>query len=316
MLCGMPKALPPSTVQALSPPPGPVFPYAFFQNAAHHPFQPADAAFNLRNAWWLMDAAFLSYCPLDQVETAFRTAGMAAKVQVFSGPSTQCYVASTPEWLVLAFRGTQVDDYWASVTDWLVDARFVPILDGHGHWVHAGFFTALQEVWAEVAACVKTEQRQSRRPLFITGHSLGAALATVAASLCSYDEATFGLSGLYTYGSPRVGDRGFVKSIRVPSWRFRHNSDLVTNVPLGLVFRHVGRLEFIDASGHLHKDLTLEAEMLLGAASPQLSATAADHLQNALTLLGSTMPLPGFLADHAPINYAIRIWNCYEDGGW
>jgi triacylglycerol lipase len=308
----MPKPLPPSTVEALSPPPGTANPYTFFDNVSQHPFQPNDAALNLRNAWWLMDAAFLSYCPLDRIEPAFDASGIHAKVQTFRGPSTQCYVAAAEDWIVLAFRGTQVDDFWSSVIDWAVDARFVPQLDAHGHWVHSGFLTATQEVWPAVEKCIRTEQAKKPRPLWITGHSLGAALATVAASLCSYDQAGFRLTGLYTYGSPRVGDRNFGKSLKAPAWRFRHNSDLVTHVPLGLVFRHVGNLEFIDGSGHFYKDVDESQEMLLGAASLNLSAGTADNLQNILRLAGSGAVLPGFLADHAPVNYATRIWNCYE----
>src|SRR5215212_3101235 len=145
----MPKPLPPSTTAALNPPPGPAFPYEFFENVASYPFKPTVTALDLRNAWWLMDAAFLAYCPPDTAEETFADAGIAVKFRWFSGLSTQCYVASTPEWIVLAFRGTQVDDFWSSVIDWAVDARFVPHRDKHGHWVHRGFFDALNEVWPD-----------------------------------------------------------------------------------------------------------------------------------------------------------------------
>jgi hypothetical protein len=45
-----------------------------------------------------------------------------------------------------------------------------------------------------------------------------------------------------------------------------------------------------------------------------LSPAEAHTMSRLLQMSGGGTPLPGFLADHAPINYAIRIWNCYEAG--
>ena len=312
----MPKPLPPSTTAALSPPSSQAFPYTFFQDVATNPFLPNEGTLKLRNAWWLMDAAFLAYSAAADVSDAFARAGINAQIQPFSGHvSTQCYVASTNDWIVLAFRGTQVDDFWSSVVDWAVDARFVPAHDGHGNWVHAGFLSAIREVWKDVAAHVAQLQRDRARPLWITGHSLGAALATVAANLCSDEPGALGVKGLYTFGSPRVGDRGFCQRIPCPAWRFRNSSDIVTHVPLGVVFRHAGELEFIDGSGAWHPNATLLQETLLEAAGAKLTASDAHNLAGLLRLAGGGAVLPAFLADHAPINYAIRIWNCYEANG-
>src|SRR5581483_1322173 len=197
----MPKPLPPSTVAALSPPASKNFPYTFFEHAEAHPFDANEDRLSLRNAWWLIDAAFLSYSSTSDVQRTF--AGVSADVRPFSGRlSTQCYVAETPAWIVLAFRGTQVDQFWASVVDWSVDARFVPAPDGHGNWVHAGFRDAVAEVWSDVAQHLRQLQAARARPLWITGHSLGAALATLAANLCADEPGQFGLKGLYTFGSP------------------------------------------------------------------------------------------------------------------
>ena len=113
----------------------------------------------------------------------------------------------------------------------------------------------------------------------MTGHSLGAALATVAANLlCADQPGGLGIRGLYTYGSPRVGDNGFGRRITVPVYRFRNNTDLVTHVPLGLVFHHVGRLQFIDSGGSIHSDVGPVDELLLNAGALQLSADQAHNL--------------------------------------
>ena len=143
---------------------------------------------NLRNAWWLCDAALLAYSAEAAVNAAFTKAGIPGDVAHFHGMhSTQAYVMSMPDAIVLAFRGTQVDDFWSSVLDFTVDAQFLPFPDSHGDLVHAGFLAALGEVWPQTVAHLRAEQARQPRPLWITGHSLGAALATLAANLCSDD---------------------------------------------------------------------------------------------------------------------------------
>jgi triacylglycerol lipase len=306
----MPKPLPPATIAVLNPPASAAFPYVFFENAAAHPFRPDDAHFSLVNAWWLMDAAFLAYSAPADIERNFGR--VSASARLFSGAlSTQCCVAETPGWILLALRGTQVDDFWASVVDWSVDARFVPAPDLHGDWVHVGFRDAIAEVWGDVAAHLRGLQAARPRPFWITGHSLGAALATLAANLCSDEPGQFGLKGLYTFGSPRVGDSGFGRRIGCPVWRFKNNSDLVTNVPLGLVFRHVGTTAFIDGGGH-YREIEAADGGLLESIGPQLSVASAHTLGTLIAGATANSSMPGFLADHAPVNYAIRIWNCYE----
>ena len=310
----MPKPLPPATPAALNPPPSAAFPYEFFENVSGAPLRPQDTSLNLQNAWWLMDAAFLSYSAPTTISSTYAKPPLGATVMFFSGPlNTQCYVASNAEWIVLAFRGTQVDDFAPSVIDWSVDAHFLPALDGHGNRVHAGFLDAVRGIWSDVVTYVGALQAEALRPLWVTGHSLGAALATVAANLLCADHADgLGIRGLYTYGSPRTGDGGFGKRITVPVWRFRNNTDLVTHVPIGLVFRHVGQLAFIDGGGVFHRNIGRAQELMLDAGGVHLSAREAHHLAGLMELAGPHAAVPGFLADHAPINYAIRIWNCFE----
>ena len=309
----MQKPLPPQTARSLNPPANVLEPYTFFEAVRDHALQPLDTALNLRNAWWFADAALLAYSQEPDIKTVFQSAGIAADVRYFHGPrSTQAYVLSMPDAIVLAFRGTQVDNFWSSVLDFAIDVQFLPIPDSHGDLVHAGFLHALAEVWSDVVAHLTAEQTRSARPLWITGHSLGAALATLAANLCCED-AVFRLQGLYTFGSPRTGDADFGARIRVPVFRFRNDSDLVPHLPLGLVFRHVGHLQFIDGAGHLHRNLTSAMELMLDPSGYLLTARDVLMMQGMLRSGGAfELPLPGFLADHAPITYSILAWNIYD----
>jgi triacylglycerol lipase len=167
-------------------------------------------------------------------------------------------------------------------------------------------------VWAVVERFVRAEQARLPRPLWITGHSLGAALATLAASRLSGD-GSVRLQGAYTFGSPRVGDGAFGTAIGVPIYRFRNDSDIVPHLPLGLLFRHVGQLQFIDGAGHLHRNLTRSQEVILDPAASMLSVREAMTLRQVVRSSESLeLPLPGILADHAPINYSTLVWNCYD----
>jgi hypothetical protein len=309
----MQKPLPPQTARCLNPPANVVEPYTFFASARDHPLLPLDSGLNLRNAWWLADAALLAYSTDAAVHEAFERAGITGDVVHFHGlHSTQAYVISMADAVVLAFRGTQVDDFWSSVLDFAVDAQVLPVADSHGDLVHAGFLVALGEVWDRVAAQLRAEQAARPRPLWITGHSLGAALAMLAANLCA-DDPSFGLRGVYTFGSPRVGDPGFGAKIHVPVFRFRNDSDLVPHLPPGLIFRHAGRLQFLDGAGRLHHDAAPAMESMLDPGAHLLSARDAVTMQGLIrTSSGFELPLPGFLADHAPINYSVLVWNCYD----
>jgi triacylglycerol lipase len=296
------KVLPPATFKALRPWPLAI-PYKFFDDWHLHRSQPNSPTFTPANAWWLMDAAFLAYAPPEVVVQAFADAEIQADVQPFSGPSTQCYVVSTPEWHVLAFRGTQVDQFWPSVLDWASDFAVVPMQDGQGHWVHRGFSDALDQVWQPVTSYLRTKTAiVPLRPFVITGHSLGAALATLAANRCGSD---FGLTACYTFGSPRVGNRGFGEAIDIPVYRVRNNSDVVTDVPHELLLTHVGQLEFIDNNGHLHQDSRDHVDLVHRLLNTEASLVSS--LKTQLHVPGILVPGP--VADHAPINYAILLWN-------
>src|SRR4026209_2935141 len=75
----MQKSLPRQTARALNPPANVLEPYTFFESVRDHPFQPLDTALNLRNAWWLADAALLAYSSEADVKKAFGSAGIAGE---------------------------------------------------------------------------------------------------------------------------------------------------------------------------------------------------------------------------------------------
>jgi hypothetical protein len=110
--------------------------------------------------------------------------------------------------------------------------------------VHEGFDDAAAAVWNDVKAAL-TAASAAGSPIFITGHSLGAALAVVTAD---HARRELGLASaqVYLYGCPRVGRDDFVaaydSTFGPTTYRLVHGHDIVPTVPPPLLgFHHVGR---------------------------------------------------------------------------
>jgi hypothetical protein len=215
----------------------------------------------------------------------------------YDSGGTQVFIASKQDdkLSVVAFRGTEPED----PSDLFTDANFVftPWADHSGRssgQVHEGFATALQNngILGRVITCLDSMAPSTR--ILLTGHSLGAALATLTASWVP-------TSHLYTFGSSRVGDASFADTMQTVSHiRFVDCCDLVTRVPseeFGYV--HVGSLRYIDRNSQLSE-------------SPSEETINADRLKAAAWYLVRHSFLPGTvfsrdLADHAPINYVSGV---------
>ena len=163
----------------------------------------------------------------------------------FDRRETQGFLVANDTSIILAFRGTEP----AKLADWMTDADAL-LVPGYGGHVHQGFARALEYVWDDITAALQPLLTPSRQ-LFITGHSLGAALATLAAARLA------GPCVVYTFGSPRVGDAAFAQEYDASrTYRYVNNLDVVTRVPSRLMgFTQVGQLRYFDASGHLQTDL-------------------------------------------------------------
>jgi hypothetical protein len=184
-------------------------------------------------------------------------------------------VGATATEIILSFRGTlpidlaDWNDFIESVDDWVHDGEAVLVKVPYAPGlVHQGFSASLETLWASTVAAVR-QLTVTQLPVVVTGHSKGGALATLAAiRLRSEGVAT--PIGVYTYGSPRVGDTPFSTSYNagVSQWRFENNNDLVPHLPpaaqlldfLGEVdsrlsgltayaYLHAGTLEYLGSNG-------------------------------------------------------------------
>jgi len=195
---------------------------------------------------------------------------------------------------LLALRGTQIDRIKDLITDVQVMRVTWPLGTGE---VHSGFAKAALGLWPAIHEWLE-ETARKRISLTITGHSLGAAIATLLALPAKANL-------LVTLGSPRVGDPDFIRSLSTHKnlriARLVDCCDVVTElVPASLGFEHTTGLGYIDRHGILQTSISAEHRE-----NDQVKARIdyllhyAPHAENV------------FLrdwADHSPINYVRAFW--------
>lgn len=167
-------------------------------------------------------------------------------INTYKNKATEMAIYSSDKDLVIAFAGTDV----TQLLDILNDADiFETKILGLGN-VHRGFFRSSQRLYPTVIReCVLA--RDAGKKVWITGHSKGAAEATLtAAAICCNgvkpaDEGGY-LAGVVTWESPRCLSKKAAKKYKEMlghiTYRYVYSVDPVTHVPLGLRFKHVGHL--------------------------------------------------------------------------
>jgi predicted lipase len=119
--------------------------------------------------------------------------------------------------------------------------------------VHKGFWKALQAVWVDLCT-VLAQVRDRQQPIYITGHSLGGALAILAAA--QLVQAGHPVQGVYTYGAPRVGNRKFRQQfnqhLQDRTFRLVNDEDIVPCLPApSLGYVHTGQVFHFSATGEM-----------------------------------------------------------------
>jgi len=190
--------------------------------------------------------ASLVYLDRDEIELQVKALGFN-EFAWFDTDGTQAFACrkSNANNIFIVFRGTepnQMKDILADVKAWRKPAREKGL-------VHFGFAQALDKVYDNIVQWLSEQKLDGERHITCTGHSLGAALATIMASRLDANE-------LYTFGSPRIGNRAFVKEMNndgIKHYRFVNNNDIVTKVPFPIRFVHHGELVYINHHGNIRK---------------------------------------------------------------
>jgi triacylglycerol lipase len=234
------------------------------------PFDPNAINFDAANALLLAEASEVAYkSEADALDLMTRRGLPNFQWIDLSGifDSLRAFAASSDEIAVLAFRGT------AKVQDWMTDlyatpVRFSWIFQGGPEVgdIHAGFGHAFSDGWRKIVAAVRAVAPQpvtldadsidARRTLWITGHSLGGALAALTGAAFSLlpDKVIRPVSGIYTFGQPRIGLHNFCDNygrlLSSRTFRLVNKKDLVPRVPFrGWDYSDVGEMIHFTQSG-------------------------------------------------------------------
>lgn len=222
----------------------------------------------------------------------------------FDSFDTQGVMVENADTFIAAFRGTETDTWDNQLQDLITDFTLKQISPpGVTGKVHKGFWRALVE--SPAYGIVKSKAQDAvadGKKIWMTGHSLGGALAT----LCAYrlEKQGIPVKGVITMGSPRVGNPAFANDFNsmfgASSTRWVDEDDLVSQVPpslpstLGPVldYKHVGRLNYITPVG---------VETLKSDSSVALNTTEPNKI------------LELSLDDHDAVLYGWRMYENMDD---
>jgi hypothetical protein len=249
-----------------------------------------------RNARYLAVASDLAYLGADEGPAQFKEKlGLDAKL--ISVDNTQAYVGQNGESIVVAFRGTESPATFDGLKDWLLtnacDYLVLPegeagtdfAAAGVGARFHKGFLTALEMVWADVSRAVLAHLEEGRRPFWVTGHSLGGALALLASWRFSRSPRTMPHQ-VYTFGAPMIGNEAaasaFEREMPDKIYRYTGTLDPIPLLPsVSLVANTYGHCPLQIAVGGEPCSAEALKEMAGGEAG-DVSPPVADSLWNNL----------------------------------
>jgi triacylglycerol lipase len=235
-------------------------------------FEPKVNEFSFRNALALAKASELAYEAQDDYKKILNEWGFY-KVYPLNKHETQGFVAGKDDMILLVFRGTEQ----TKPEDILMDVLACQENTKLGK-VHYGFLTALKFVWKDILKALE-EFQDNNQNIWIAGHSLGGALATLAAVKLASKNKCQNISGLYTYGKPRVGDKKFrsefEKFFKTDAYRITNYKDPVSIIPfsiklkifkwtIALQYKHAGKMILFNESGEIAKkeDLCTRATLV------------------------------------------------------
>ncbi len=256
------------------------------------------------------------------------------------------------ELVVLAFRGTPPLD----IISWLLDADVYPERiaaatpegEATDHEVHAGFYRNVRVTRHEILEALlralkgesilgeptdgglehiassgareeaSTGKREPLKALYVTGHSLGGAMAVLFSSMLvmseneKYQELAARLRAVYTFGQPMVGGESYTKAAaeafaerRIPVLRYVYKRDPIPHLPPDILGDYV----------HFGQEYRLGDEdgswLPSAAAKPAAWATG---LVSSVASYGLTrfaplrhLPFPYKIEDHIPHHYVSSL---------
>jgi hypothetical protein len=308
--------------------------------------------------WWMAETAYAAYWKSHAESRRTESSGdklLAAAFQVdlsaikffkSKAKGAEVYVVSHPEADVLSFRGSEILgleengplQFDSVIKDWVrTDANAVK-----QPWArlsstpkaHTGFAKAMDALLDQTngistffADIIKTG-----RPLYICGHSLGGAMAMLAAAYCAENGIAKERIKVFTFGAPLVGGRGFANLFTgIAVERFVFQFDIVPRVPVASVSWPVPPFIVFDGfstdEGIAYRHVPANYFLIDGDATSMSEHTSVNGINyfkqylvylsasGGQVFLGIPLPidlisrLPNLVLNHSPLYYAVGTWN-------
>lgn len=191
------------------------------------------------------ELSMIAYLPEAEVRKAANVLGFD-EIVYYDRDGSQAYSFISDTDHVIACRGTEPTE-WNDVRADLDAATALAETIGR---VHRGFKREVDDIWPILEESLKS----NTKTLWFTGHSLGGAMATICAGRCMLSHIKSNPTQVFTYGSPRVGNKRYINFVRIDHVRWVHNNDIVPRVPpTWFGYRHTGQEHYLNAEGKLAK---------------------------------------------------------------
>ena len=168
------------------------------------------------------------------------------EIRFYDRDGAQAYIFANEDDAVVTCRGTEPHD-WNDMRANLDLAKAVAETAG---WVHRGFKSHVDDLWPRLEQALV----HNTRTLWFAGHSLGGAMAAICAGRCRLSHIRSNPRALFTFGSPRIGNRRYVNFVQMEAYRWVNNNDIVPRVPPGwLGYRHKGQEVYLNSYGRIRR---------------------------------------------------------------
>jgi hypothetical protein len=277
----------------------------------------ASATGSVQNALLLAQACDLAYYSEPEGPARFQ-AELGLRARLLSAGNTQVYLAENDQAIVVAFRGSETPTTLDGLKDWLLTNanNYLTLPEGRsgtdfvaagvGARFHRGFLDALASVWEQLSTAVEQALKARERPIWITGHSLGGALALLTAWRFQRNFIT--VHEIITFGAPMIGNQAAAKAFEQEFsgkiFRFVDLEDIVPHLPtvslLANAYSHCLNEVALSSAESKAATSSLDALKQLppSTAGAEFNPALVDHVWGLVTTR---------IASHMIANYQTRV---------
>lgn len=187
-----------------------------------------------RKIWTTINLAYEAYQSFPDLDN------LEIVTSVSTNTGVDYFIAKKNDTYFLSFAGT--NDWKNLVSDMRFWQKSIPYNNKQTTIrLHRGFYEAYLTVRKDILDFV---EKNNVKKIILTGHSFGAAMATLCAVDIQYN--IFGVKiEVFTYGSPRIGNKAFAKSFnrRIPkAFKIKNGNDFISNLPFKFLnYSHIGK---------------------------------------------------------------------------